>query len=518
MWRHPYVWLAGLLAINVALRLPGMFQDLPPLMFDDESLYTFDPYYQMYLAGSWYPPHYLSGGMNFYPPLLLAKLWSAITGQQLSADQYVGLARVLGPLLINSASAVFIVATVAKLDRRPAAILAAAGMATLSPLILGISRIFYPDHYIIGPAAALLYICVCVARKEASVAHYLAAGALIAIAASLKYTGGMLALLFAGAYLAGNLDRGVVGLVTDIRLWRAGYVAVAVFALLNPGILVDHHRLLEALTLHRKHYMDGHTGIESAHGHLFYLLTLCLTFGVLGIVPLVTGGVTLLRRERRVAIVMLGTAALLVYVVGSYVVAINRNIMMVIPIVVTLMSIGSADLVEAARERWPGARWVVPVLALALSADPVWRDVMSLRNDFQGDSRAASQEWIAHNVPAGTPIGFSPATWGIPFDLTRNPLVRKSMPATEQPCADLYVMDDWFYQHYGPGNNPLLRPVVSEHIYINPTQMPYTQLRKRQDDFLSNYDVIKMFADRDYYGPTVTIYQRRVPCSARGKD
>ena len=60
------LFMASLYLVNVLLRLPGIFQEMPPFSFCDEDIYT-RGIYEMYVRWSWTPNTYLGGGANFYP-------------------------------------------------------------------------------------------------------------------------------------------------------------------------------------------------------------------------------------------------------------------------------------------------------------------------------------------------------------------------------------------------------------------------------------------------------------------
>jgi hypothetical protein len=505
-------WLMALYVVNVVLRLPGIYQELPPLTFCDEDLYTFNSY-AMYNSKTWTPLAFEAGGANFYPHMLVAHLWTALTGQQFSIDRFILLARILGPVLIGSTMPLFVVSAVAELDRRKISMVAAAVISTLSPLTLGLSRIFYPDHYIIGPAAALILLCIKITKPEAKLITFAAAGALVGILASIKYTGAFMLLFFLAMFVVGTWKGNAVRAATDLRPLLAGIAAVVAFAVLNPFIVANPHLLLDVLQVHHDHYTVGHAGLEADNGRLFYLFMIsCFAFGVLGSILLLVGSISLLYRQPRIAIPLIGTLLLFVWIIGGYLMVINRNITMILPIALCIMAIGAADMMDAARNQWPQTRWGLALIALMFLTEPVWRDVMSLRNDFQRDSRAAMQDWIKENIPAGAPIGFS-SICNTPYDPSRNPLIHNPQLERQPKCHDYYIRDDWIYQSFGPGNNPLLWPVISEHHYINIGRgftSPVT--RKMMDDYQSNYTPVKTFSDRDYYGPSVTISKRKDSC------
>jgi hypothetical protein len=70
-----------ILLVNILLRLPGVFQDLPPHTFIDEYIYT-EWAFKMYKGEFWQPNAFLAGGMNYYLPTISTRLFSYVTGFQ----------------------------------------------------------------------------------------------------------------------------------------------------------------------------------------------------------------------------------------------------------------------------------------------------------------------------------------------------------------------------------------------------------------------------------------------------
>jgi len=519
MPRRAAIWLLAIYAVNVALRFPAVFQEFPPFQFFDESLYVRDGFL-IYSTGQWVQTRFEAGGGNYYPVMLAAHLVTWVRGDTLSHEEYLILARIIGPVLIASLMPIFVTLTVARLTQDRRSVAAAAIIATLSPFALGVSRLFYPDHFIIGPVAALIWLCVGIMQGDfAKFRHYVAAGALIGFTTSIKYSGPLMFALLGPAYLVGNWKRGIVGWIADPRVWAAGAAAVAVFVLLDPILWIDPNKIVQALEFHSRHYSGWHPGLESPNSYLFYsLYGLCITFGVLGSVLFVAGCVRLWRRYRWIALVLIGFPIFFVGVLGYYPLATSRNLMPAVPFFIILMAIGAGCLLDTLERRVPDPR-IVPLLVVLVLAEPVWRNTMSLINDFQRDAREAAWEWIGKNIPAGAPIAYSYVGFGMPFDKNRNPLVDAFRGDRSAMCVGYFVLDGWLYEHHGPGHNPLLWPVVSEQFYINPGQLYdnpkqewYRARQKREDDFIALYRVIQTFSERDYYGPTITVYQRSDPC------
>jgi hypothetical protein len=523
--KRPHIWIAAVLlfGLGVLLRLPAVFQERQPYTFCDENLYTLAGAYKMYLTHSWTPPGFLAGGANYYPFAAAARLVTALTGHFVSDDRFLLLSRFLGPVLLGAMAPLLVAAAAAEISNRRRVILFAAVAASLSPLVLAFSRIVYPDHLIVAPAAAVTWMAVRISCRRAGLLSYVAAGLLLGLVVSIKYSAIGMALLLVLGHLAShwpgsNWRRFAVSVVADRRAWAAALASMLVFAAFNPSIMADPSRLTGALQFHREHYSSAHIGLETSNGYLYYLKQLgLLTFGILGVMPLAVGAVALLRREPRVTWPLLGFGAAFVYVLGGYHLAINRNIAPLLPAALMFIAIGADLIVQASTRAVPLKSELTKgllsaALLIVLLAEPAWRDMQSLRNDFQPDSRVASYRWVSQHIPAGAPIGHRWGCYGYPFDGARNPIARCDAPPEPGFCAQYFILDEWVYEKNGPGNDPLRWPVVNEHIFVNTGGVGYPARRREQDRFLQDYRLLKRFSPDDYYGPGIRIYERKVPC------
>jgi 4-amino-4-deoxy-L-arabinose transferase-like glycosyltransferase len=503
----------ALFLVNVALRLPGIFQDLPPFTFCDEDLYTYASY-AMFKADSWRPPAFLAGGVSYYLPLLGAKLVTALTGMAWTPEAHLLLSRVLTVVLLGALTPVIVWKIGERFLSRRAA-LAAALIATLSPMALGLNRIHYPDHYVAFFSAALLYCAWALIRSRHALAWYATAGVLLGVLVSVKYTGGVFVLPILAAHVLRVRRGGLLRAVLAPGLPLAGLTAIATFAIANPFIVSDPGPFLVALDFHSRHYASGHPGLETLHGYRFHATLLFLTsFGVLGGVLWLLGVLRSLRSAERLLLLIVPPIAL-VLLLGGYRMAINRNLAGALPMVFLAMGLGVEALLDLfARSHL--ARWRAPlragVVALLL-VEPLGRTAWSLVNDFEPDARRAAATWLSDNVPRRSVIGFSRACWGVPVKTEDFQVRFQGMPVRlrDGECLDYYVMDSWFYEHWGPGNTVFGQPVYSEHIFLNTGGVGYPAIRAAQDAFLENFEVIQRF-DRRYYGPDVTVYRSKRPC------
>lgn len=505
--------LLAVFLVNVALRLPGALQELPPYTNCDEDTYI-NPSYAMYRDHTWRPDHFLSGGINFYAPVVVARAYEKIAGKPLNNRAFVIVARAIGPIGLGAMLPVFLMLAAREISRRDSVLFWVAAIGTLSPLALAVSRVAYPDHAMAAPAAALLWLAIrATQERRVAIWVFAAAGALVGLVTSIKYSGIALAGLFAVPFVLSRTWADWRSPSTWLGPSVSAVAAIAAFLGTNPYLLISPELFLDALKWQQAHYAGGHPGLEARNGYLFYAgIVLLGSFGVAGVLAMLAGVCALARRNLLLTLCLVGFVAFFILWLGGYRIVTNRNMMVVVPIALLLIALGIATVLDGI----PRTTRVGDVAAIAaivlLCAEPAWRVGVQLKNDFQPDARAAAAGWIAENLSPGEPIGHGPTCWGVSFNQLRNPVVEITLPEGRGICVRHYVLQSWLYEHWGKGNDPITWPNISEQIQVNIGGVDYRQRRSMQDDFLKAYKLRTSFSQNSYYGPSVYIFERIHAC------
>ena len=193
----------------------------------------------------------------------------------------------------------------------------------------------------------------------------------------------------------------------------------------------------------------------------------------------------------------------------------NRNTAVAWPFVFPLIGAGFASLFAFSvwvkmRRFFP--KWLIPALLCALfAAEPLARTTYSLSYDFKKDSRPAAREWMNKNFNPNAIVGCSKPGWGTPVDEQKFHTLCFTLPVPFflSSSLDYYVMDSWFYEHWGLGRDLLREPIYYEHAFLNTGSFPYPVIRYYQDKFLSHFVLIQKFGKPQYCGPEIYIYKRK---------
>ena len=94
--------------LNVVIRLPGIFQEMPPNTYCDEDL-IINYAYKNYSENKIY--YYGIAQINYYLAAIPSYITEFLIKEKISKDRFIFFARLLGPVLFNSLSALIIFIT-----------------------------------------------------------------------------------------------------------------------------------------------------------------------------------------------------------------------------------------------------------------------------------------------------------------------------------------------------------------------------------------------------------------------
>ena len=218
------------------------------------------------------------------------------------------------------------------------------------------------------------------------IVDYALGGALVGLAASTKYPGA----LAGGAIAAAHLFAGRS--LWQRRLWLAGAVALGVFVLGSPYVLLDFASFKVNFAYESEHLQRGRGDLGLGW---WYHIKVSLRYG-LGWAGLFLGGwalVSAVRGGRRAEWVV-GAGFLAYYLtMGSGRLVFVRY---ALPLMVLQTVLVSGVVVSLHRWRW---RWLLLALALA---EPLYGSIRVAQLQASEDTRMQARTWIERHAPPGT--------------------------------------------------------------------------------------------------------------------
>jgi 4-amino-4-deoxy-L-arabinose transferase-like glycosyltransferase len=310
------------------------------------------------------------------------------------------------------------------------------GLVAAAVMAVAFLPVFYSKHALndvvtLAPITVALVACLLIYQRAAWT-DWALAGAAVGVATATKYTAG--AMLLSVAVAAGlriertHSSRSAPGSTSDrselrrvlIGLAVAGAAFLLLFALLNPFALLNLDEAHRQITGQSAQADTAKLGQDDTRGWLYYIGTLTWGFGWLPLLAAVAGGVLALRRDWRLALLLVAFPVCFYLYMGAQGRFFGRWLLPMYPALCVLA--GYAVVTIGARRAAVIAGLTALVCAQGVLAS-VHIDTVLGRED----TRAQALTWVRDNLPAGAPVvvePFVPDSWRAALDRPLWPVER----------------------------------------------------------------------------------------------
>jgi 4-amino-4-deoxy-L-arabinose transferase-like glycosyltransferase len=302
------------------------------------------------------------------------------------------------------------------------------GLVAAAIMAVSFLPVFYSKHALndvvtLAPITVALVACLLIYERGAWT-DWALAGAAIGVATATKYTAGamLLGVVVAAALrierdrthsspsaarsTSGELRRALVGIGIAVA------ALLLLFALLNPFALANVGEAHDQIRGQSRQADNAKLGQDDTYGWLYYIGTLTWGFGWLPLLAAVGGAVLALRRDWRLALLLVAFPVCFYLYMGAQGRFFGRWLLPIYPALCVLA--GYAVVAIGARRAAVVAGLTALVCAQGVLAS-VHIDTVLGRED----TRAQALDWIRANVPAGAPVvvePFVPDSWRAALD------------------------------------------------------------------------------------------------------
>ena len=272
------------------------------------------------------------------------------------------------------------------------------------------------SHFAVSDVPATLLVTCALAlavgvMRRGRRRDYVAAGAVLGLAAGAKYLGALAAVGLLVAHLLGHPVAGATRVawprrLLDRRLWWAAGAAGAAFLAVVPYAVPGWQAFHADVALLLERGREGFKGLAltAQPGWLFYLSSLRWGLGLPFLAAALAALVAALARRRRADLL------LALFVLAAYA-HLSRQLLLfarfMLPLLPALAVLTAAMLDRAARRLTadPGRQRLALAAATAvLAAVPLASSLRFDRLLQQPDTRTLAKAWIEHNLPAGARV------------------------------------------------------------------------------------------------------------------
>lgn len=445
--------LISILILTAFLRIWGIGFGLPYFEHPDEWAVA-DEALRMLRTGEFRPFSYTYPTLYLYAQVGVAALhyaWGATVGLYKNVSEIDPASFYVWGRLLTAILGTGSVALTALIGRRlygwPVGLMAAALLAVL-PAVSGDAHYVTVDTpsafmTLLAFWAMLRMLGTCSAPDQASNNKArlwrapVVPGLLVGLAASTKYTGGILiiALLITCLILAWQRTNQPISRLRMalLLMLMAGGAALLGFTLGTPMWLVEPQRLLADLESIARHYRSGHPGAESSQPALFYWEALRGQAWLLAWLVLAGLGLAAIRR-RKADVLLLAVIVPFVLQLSSVRVVFIRNAMPLFPFILILAAAFVLWLFQSIERRLqqapvpeqpddqsyclsPIAYRLLTLTTLILAFQPF---SIALRDEWlraQPTTRVLATQWVERHAPDGTRIWLEDQTLILPSRL-----------------------------------------------------------------------------------------------------
>ncbi len=507
-----------LFIINIILRAPGIYQELPPNSFCDEDLIT-NYAFKNYNENKIY--YYGLGQINYY----LAAIPSYISGlflqQKLSQDRFIILSRFLGPVFFNSIGAVIIFCTIHLLSKSLIICIIFSILYTFSPMNLGLSRIFYPDHYLIIFSTICLFLSLLSIKGLSNKLSIIIGSFTVAFAASVKIHGFVLIvpLIFSNLkffHKGSKFDLFSVK-ISVIKTLFIFFGSLIFFSMLNPFLFFEGFTVLEKyIDWKRSIYSNDTEYLMSNSPYSFYIMvTLFCSFGISASLLFIIGFIKLYQSDLQLFLTLISCPLVLILFFGQLKLILIRNMILALPFVLIFIAYGYFSSIHLVKNQF-----LKYMMILVLFIEPVSKSLFSFYNDFKIDSRIKTREWVSKNIIEGSTIASNTGCFQpFPFDSDKfNSIDLRFSSAMiylkNYDNIDYLIIDSWFGDMIGKNKHKSEQSgtiIFTEKIFNNLTFINATGMfheNKYQKGLLRN-NYFKHIQTIRGYGPDIFIYENK---------
>ena len=485
-----------IILLNIVVRLPSVFQELPPYIFVDENIFL-DKAFRHYQIDRYYINRV--NQIVYYLASAPSYLFSAIIGEKISKSEFTIFARLFSPVLMNSISSalIFLIAIILFNSKRKSFLISM--LYSISPLIMGISRMVYPDHILILGSSTMLLLCLLKLKKDIN-SFAILSSITISITSSIKIQGLSLIIpcliVIVYPFFAKSKSMSKNYLIPIIKQFILIFSLIIIFfILLNPIIW------FEGLEPFKK-YIEFKNSLyekeewpfaQSNNNYLFYfMLMFVVSYGWVGFTFIIYGINYLFRKNSLFLILLLVCPFTIISILGGYSIALVRNVSIGIPFIFFILIFGLDSFLKKLKN--PYARYLIIILIIL---EPGYKTSITIFNDLRTDSRIKAKMWIENNLSENSTLSIS--------EYLKDPFLEKSSP-------DFLVLDSWSSDMYKADYHKseqkskiiFTEPVFNNLHFINPGAVFYKKKFLLFQKKMKNYMHIKTITG---YGPDIFIYE-----------
>jgi len=386
------------------MRLPGLFQELPPYQFCDEEFF-WGEVIRMIRSNSYFAQEFRAGGANIYPMFYLTKFINMFLPDLLRSTGVLIVGRLILVGVMGSLNIIIIKKICDYIFSNKVITKITIILYVISPYILSNSRIWYPDNYIFVFSAIFFWGLIKTLKFPSNISPYILLALGLALTISTKYTGILLIIpsfLILSFIFFYEKDKSIV--FTNLALFITLFLVFLL--LLNYSILLNFEKFILDFNSNRALYKNH--GFIDVNNFIYYFnFTFTMVLGVFSFPLWCFGSYYLIKISREKFAYFICLSIPLVYIIflGSLGKVLGRNVSILIPFVLPIIGCGIYFILY--KLNFSSYKFRLYAVILCLIFPQSLQSAYIFYHNFYPDSRIIAKRWLEKNISNSSSVAIS---------------------------------------------------------------------------------------------------------------
>lgn len=498
-----------IILLTSAIRIPSLFQELPPYLFCDESIFSGEAK-RLLNSNTYLISEFKAGALNIYIPLFFIKFIDYFKYINLNDENIIILGRFILVCVINPLSIIFIYKTSIEIFKNKVIGLISAVSFLACGMIYGVSRLWYPDHFLIFFASGFLYYLFVTIWSIKSYKNIIYLAIFTAFAISVKYTSLLLAIpIFISITLDKKIINNKIPFLKNIFLFL--FTLLFLLCIINWSIFLNFDKFINDFQFNIINYQPSPD--FNWVGVKYYFSTVyLLSYGLLGFPIILYGYKYSLKLNQKFFLVSLISPLFIIFYLGaSYKIQVHRNIMVCMPFILITFSAGFYSVICFMKKQGNKYKFLIASILIMVTGFQVLQIMSQFLDDLNIDSRKISYIYISKNIPPNSQVGINEVCSGkSPAEQNSNTIIFDPIMSQK---LDYYVINSYWMSPFDPAFKSigLLTSFIPKylHFYVFNSPELFGSRNKNISDLIPiNYQIMEIIKSS---GPEIIILKKVNP-------
>lgn len=429
-----------------AIRIPSLFQELPPYLFCDENIF-YGEAKRLLHNNTYLLNEFKAGALNIYIPLFFIKIIDYFKYIELNDENIIILGRLILVCIINPLSIIFIYkASIAIFNNKIIGLISAISFLACG-MVYGVSRLWYPDHFLIFFASGFLYYLSVAIWSTKCYKNIIYLAIFTASAISVKYTSLLLAIpIFISIFLDRKIIKNKIFFLKNTLVFS--FTFFVFLSVINWSAFINFDKFISDFQFNIVNYQPS-LEFNWAGVKYYFSTVYFLSFSLLGFFIILYGYRYSFNFNRKFFVISLISPIFIIFYLGaSYNIQVHRNMMICMPFILITFSAGFYAALKLMQNHGNKHKFLIASILIMVAGYQALQIMGQFINDLKIDSRKIAYFYISENIPPKSLIGVNEVCSGkSPAEQNSNAIIFDPLMSQK---LDYYVINSYWMSPFDP--------------------------------------------------------------------